>query len=682
MRQIKGGTLNVSVVIRIIDSTDGTPETGVVAATAGLAFNYRREGAATVAITTINNLALLTTAHTDGGILHIGDGYYRVDFQDAAFAAGATGVLLTGTATGMVVIGEYVELVAYDPADAVRLGLTSLPNAAADAAGGLPISDAGGLDLDAKLANTNEVTVARMGALTDWIDAGRLDAILDAIKVKTDFLPSATAGAAGGVFIAGTNAATTVTTSFTTTFTGNLTGSVGSVTGAVGSVAGNVDGNVTGSVGSISGVTFPTNFADLSISVTTGLVDITQAAADKAWSTAARVLTANTNLNDPTAAAIADQVWEEAIADHSGTGGSTAEQLAAAGAAGDPWSTALPGAYGAGTAGYIVGTNIDATITSRMATYTQPTGFLAATFPTTVASTTNITAGTITTATNLTNLPAIPTNWLTAAGITNGALTAAKFAAGSLNGKGDWNTVTPVAAGVFTGITSMAEWLGAMAGKQTADANAIIEIRATGGGSGTYDATVNSLEAIRDVGDVSWVSATNVDLNFSGVSGGAGADQIVDLIFAEAKGAHTGFLTTLALEATVATAQADLDIITGADGVNLLTATQASIDAIETDTTTDIPALIAALNNLAAADVLTQVNAALDTAIAELGVGAPTATPTLRTGLMLLYMALRNKTVVQTSGTDALEIYNDAGTKIASKLLSDDGSDYIEAEMS
>ncbi len=36
--------------------------------------------------------------------------------------------------------------------------------------------------------------------------------------------------------------------------------------------------------------------------------------------------------------------------------------------------------------------NLDATISSRMAIYTQPTGFLAATFPTSVASTTNITA--------------------------------------------------------------------------------------------------------------------------------------------------------------------------------------------------------------------------------------------------------------------------------------------------
>jgi len=76
------------------------------------------------------------------------------------------------------------------------------------------------------------------------------------------------------------------------------------------------------------------------------------------------------------------------------------------------------------------------------------------------------------------------------------------------------------------------------------------------------------------------------------------------------------------------------------------------------------------------------INNILDTTISELGVAVPATTPTVRTGLMLLYMALRNKTVTQTSGTDALEIYNDAGTKITKKLLTDDGSDYTEAKMS
>lgn len=62
---------------------------------------------------------------------------------------------------------------------------TALPAAAANAAGGVPVSVVGGLDLDAKLANTNEVTAARMGALTDLIDGGRLDLLIDAILLDT-----------------------------------------------------------------------------------------------------------------------------------------------------------------------------------------------------------------------------------------------------------------------------------------------------------------------------------------------------------------------------------------------------------------------------------------------------------------------------------------------------------------
>jgi hypothetical protein len=125
-RTIKAGTIDVSVVISIIDSTDGTPEVGVVYNTSGIDLQYRRELAASVAITEVT-LAALTTAHSDGGFLHIGNGYYRLDLPDAACAAGATGVLVHGTVTGMVVIGCYVELVAYDPY-AATLGL-SIPTA-------------------------------------------------------------------------------------------------------------------------------------------------------------------------------------------------------------------------------------------------------------------------------------------------------------------------------------------------------------------------------------------------------------------------------------------------------------------------------------------------------------------------------------------------------------------------
>ncbi len=63
-------------------------------------------------------------------------------------------------------------------------------------------------------------------------------------------------------------------------------------------------------------------------------------------------------------AEIADAVWDEILSGHLGVG-STGEALNAAGAAGDPWTTALPGAYGAGSAGKIIGDNINATISSR-----------------------------------------------------------------------------------------------------------------------------------------------------------------------------------------------------------------------------------------------------------------------------------------------------------------------------
>ena len=123
---VKKGSVDRSVTLRIIDSTDGTPETAVVYNTAGIDLWYRREGAAVVSITEAT-LAALTTAHTDGGFLTISHGYYRLDLPDAAFATGANHVDFGGTVTGMVVIGGRVRLVDYDPEDAVRMGLTALP---------------------------------------------------------------------------------------------------------------------------------------------------------------------------------------------------------------------------------------------------------------------------------------------------------------------------------------------------------------------------------------------------------------------------------------------------------------------------------------------------------------------------------------------------------------------------
>jgi hypothetical protein len=145
--------------------------------------------------------------------------------------------------------------------------------------------------------------------------------------------------------------------------------------------------------------------------------------------------------------------------------------------------------------------NLDAAISSRMATYTQPTGFLAATFPTTVASTTNITGGVITTVTNLTNAP-------TAGDLTATMKTSVATAVDASTAAANVSTILGrITSTLFSGITSLAQWLGALGGKQTGNSTARTEIRATGAGSGTFDETTDSLEAVRDRGDSAWGSS-------------------------------------------------------------------------------------------------------------------------------------------------------------------------------
>lgn len=110
-RAILKGATDQSTIIRIFDNTTTLPDTGITSASAGLALSYRREGGAVVALTAANDLAAVDSAHNDGGLIHIGAGYYRVDPQDGAYATGSTGVLVFGVATGKTIIGTYHSLV-------------------------------------------------------------------------------------------------------------------------------------------------------------------------------------------------------------------------------------------------------------------------------------------------------------------------------------------------------------------------------------------------------------------------------------------------------------------------------------------------------------------------------------------------------------------------------------------
>jgi hypothetical protein len=208
-------------------------------------------------------------------------------------------------------------------------------------------------------ADTNDIQSRLPAALV----GGRIDSSVGAMAAN---VLTATAIAADAITDAKVASDVTIA---------SVTGAVGSVTGAVGSVTGNVGGNVTGSVGSIAtGGIAAASFAadainaaaiaaDAVTEIQSGLSTLNAAGVRSAVGLASANLDAQLDAL-PTAAENADAVWDEAIAGHAGAG-STGEALSAAGAAGDPWITALPGSYTAGQAGYIVGTNVNATVSSR-----------------------------------------------------------------------------------------------------------------------------------------------------------------------------------------------------------------------------------------------------------------------------------------------------------------------------
>ena len=114
---------------------------------------------------------------TDNAFADEGQGYSIVlTATEMEFARGKVYVVDQGTKAWLdtsIVIETYGNASAQhavDLDDAVRAGLAALPNAAADAAGGIPLSSAGSLEMD---------------TLADWVDGARLDLILDIIAADT-----------------------------------------------------------------------------------------------------------------------------------------------------------------------------------------------------------------------------------------------------------------------------------------------------------------------------------------------------------------------------------------------------------------------------------------------------------------------------------------------------------------
>jgi hypothetical protein len=183
-------------------------------------------------------------------------------------------------------------------------------------------------EVAAILADTNELQ-------TDLVNGGRLDLLIDAIKAKTDVIPASPA-----------------------------------TEGTLTTVAGYLDTEIAAILADTNELqTDWANGGRLDLILDAASAPTAAAVADAVWDEvlhtdhevagSASVLLQGATA--PSSADVADAVWNELVADHSGVG-SAGAALAAAGGTGDPWSTALPGSYGAGTAGKIIGDNINAPV--------------------------------------------------------------------------------------------------------------------------------------------------------------------------------------------------------------------------------------------------------------------------------------------------------------------------------
>lgn len=262
----------------------------------------------------------------------------------------------------------------------------------------------------------------------------------------------------------------------------------------------------------------------------------------------------------------------------------------------DPWSTALPGAYGAGTAGFILGTNLDAVLTDRTlatADYFDPA------------------TDTVATVTTLTNLPAITTNWLTAAGLatdavneivdqvwletladhsgSSGSMAEALAAAG---GAGDpWITPVP---GSYTG---------SQAGKVLADVLVDVTglngdaMRGTDGANTTTPPTVAAIRSEMDSNSTQ-LAAIVADTNILQVewANGGRLDSLLDTAAGytipsastiASQIMNTDF-TLFTTDSTVGSVFGDLDGFTGGSTYTIIN---------------DMATAVSALNDISAADV-------------------------------------------------------------------------------
>lgn len=252
---------------------------------------------------------------------------------DAAGVRAAVGLASANLDTQLAAIDTKTTNLPSDPADQslIIAATTSIANLI-----GTPAGVSLAADVAAVQSDTNDLQSRLPAALI----SGRIDATVGAMQA--DVLTS-TALAASAV--------TEIQTGLSTLDAAGVRSAVGLAAANLDTQLAAIDDAIDTEVGAIK--------------ATTDKLDPTLENSSDGWIFTAAALQQAPSTAGPSAADIADAVWDEPIASHAAVSGSTAEALNAAGASGDPWVAALPGSYTAGQAGYLLGTNLDATVSSR-----------------------------------------------------------------------------------------------------------------------------------------------------------------------------------------------------------------------------------------------------------------------------------------------------------------------------
>lgn len=221
------GSVDVTIYVKMVDSTNGSDKTGVTAVSV-IAY-YWRQGASTVVQLTISAGASLGAAHADGKWWEVDatnlPGIYRLDLTDACVATGSDWVTLDVVATACkhyqitynldpLVVDSSGRVQVQPGSSAGQLDITSgvvkanvtqaagstvaagaIPNAAAGATGGLPVVDSAGgvklqsgtganqISLSSGLVKVNDFSTDGISAAA--ISAAGANKIADAILART-----------------------------------------------------------------------------------------------------------------------------------------------------------------------------------------------------------------------------------------------------------------------------------------------------------------------------------------------------------------------------------------------------------------------------------------------------------------------------------------------------------------